>query len=523
MFRWKPWLVIGPVAVFVLSALMASCGGGGGCFGSFNSQGFFVVGLCPSASPSPGFALSAINICNGPPPPTPSPTSGVTATPTACPQATSTGVGAPGDSIPFNAQGVLVKGKDTTYADITNAVSTLWTANNNPAGGPPVLEAPSTGDGGVYTGLNQGCACIMVSSGGIRAQPVTVSVTTPAAGCPPCPTLTPTATPTATPKASAATSQAEVSSGQTSGGTVLWTFDARSPVTGPIVAGPDGSVNFITADSILHSIDQNGRQIFDRPAGGLAPAIGPDGTIYVQGTTSWLYALDGRGHPKWKLDAGLGIGPVAADDKAVYSINGGSLVAAAEGRILWSIAAENPVRAATIAGGVVLASSGGSVTAYSQSGSRMWSFAPAGGFSGDLVAGNGLVYLGSRAGGVYALDSATGAPVWQTPSSTAVIAGPAVSGTGNVFFGSDALYAVDPNGAPRWSSKSLTPVPSGVAALTTGTLFDAASSEGGSAMVDLNGTVEWTTRGVGNVVQVSAGPSGIVFVASSDGTVRALR
>jgi outer membrane protein assembly factor BamB len=42
-------------------------------------------------------------------------------------------------------------------------------------------------------------------------------------------------------------------------------------------------------------------------------------------------------------------------------------------------------------------------------------------------------------------------------------------------------------------------------------------------MLDLGGNVEWAARDLGNVVQVSAGPSGTVYVASSDGNVRALK
>src|SRR5262249_49546555 len=232
MFRWKLWLVVLPTAMFVLGVTMASCGGGGGCFGSFNSKGIFVAGLCPTASPSPGFALTGINICPGPPPATPTPTaSGVpTPTPTACsPMATSTAVSGSGVSINFNAQGILVKGKQTSFADITNAISTLWTSSNTPRGGPHVLQPPTTDHGGQYTGLTDGCACINASSSGIPSQPITVGVGVSSGSCLPCATLTPTPAP-----AVAQISSAEGKSN--SGATVLWTFDGNTPVAGPIVS-----------------------------------------------------------------------------------------------------------------------------------------------------------------------------------------------------------------------------------------------------------------------------------------------
>ena len=519
MFRWKLWLIVLPAALFVLGVTMASCGGGGGCFGSFNSKGQFIAGLCPTASPSPAFALAGINICPGPPPPTTTPTaSGApTPTPTACsPRATSTAVSGSGVSINFNAQGVLVKGQQTTFTDITNAISTLWTSNNDPPGGLQVLQPPTSNHGGQYTGLNNGCACIGASSSGITSQPVTVGVGVSSGSCPACPTVT--ATPT--------TAAAQVSSAEeqnNSSATVLWTFDGNAPVSGPIVSGPDGTANFVTSDRMLHSIDTAGHQVFDRPAGGLAAAVAPDGTIFAQGTTSWIYGLDNRGRPKWKAQVGTGNGPLAADSSTVYASESGNLIAVSEGETMWSLPAGNPIRGVIIPGGVVVASNAGELVAATANGSELWNFTPAGGFSGELAVANGVVYAGSASGGIYALDASSGSIIWQVPSSAAVTSGPSVSGTGLVFFGSDALYAVDSSGTVQWSSKSLLPLPRAIAALGDGTIFDALGVEASSVMLDLGGNVEWAARDLGTVVQVSSGPSGTVYVASSDGNVRALK
>jgi outer membrane protein assembly factor BamB len=430
--------------------------------------------------------------------------------------ATSTAVSGSGVSINFNAQGVLVRGKQTTFADITNAISTLWTSNNNPPGGTQVLQPPTSNHGGQYTGLNDGCACINASSSGINSQPITVGVGVSSGSCPPCATLTPTPT--------AAAAQMSSAEGQSSSSaTVLWTFDGNAPVAGPIVSGPDGSANFITNDGVLHSIDTSGHQVFDRPAGGLAPAIAPDGTIFAQGTTSWIYGLDNRGRPKWKAQVGTGNGPLAADSTAVYASESGNLIALSDGKTLWSVPVGNPTRGVIIPGGVALASNGGDVVGATANGSWLWNFAPAGGFAGELAVANGVVYAGSATGGIYALDASTGSIIWRAPSSAAVTSGPSVSATGLVFFGSDALYAVDSSGAVQWSSKSFVPLPHAITALSSGTIFDGADSEASSVMLDLSGNVEWAARDLGTVVQVSAGPSGTVYVASSDGNVRALK
>jgi len=431
----------------------------------------------------------------------------------------STSVAGSGAAIDFNAQGVLTKGTQTQYEDITNSPSTLWTSSN-----PSVLQPPQTGNGGVYTGLLTGCACIKVSSGGINGPPIGIGVATPVSACPACPTLTPTATATATPKGSVAASESSASSENTSStSTILWTFDANAPAAGPIVAGPDGSVSFITTNAMLHSIDATGHQRFDRPAGGIAPAIGPDGTIFVQGTTSWLYALDTSGRPKWKADVGTGNGPLAADTNAVYANENGNLIAASGGQTLWSVPIGNPSRGAIIPGGVVVASNGGSLVAFSSNGSTLWSFAPAGGFSGDLTATNGAVYAGSGSGSVYAINAGTGALLWQTAGGAPVTSGPIVSSTGTIFFGSDALYGVDSDGETQVTLKSLAPLADGIAALSNGTIFDATEVDASASMLDLDGNIEWTTRDLGKLVRMAAGQSGVVYAASADGRVRALK
>jgi outer membrane protein assembly factor BamB len=305
------------------------------------------------------------------------------------------------------------------------------------------------------------------------------------------------------------------------GGTVLWTFDGHTPIDGPIAVAPDGSADFISADGMLHSIDSKGNEVFDRPASGLAPAVGPDGTIYVQGTTSWVYALDSKGRPRWKVNVGTGNGPLAADSNAVYANENGSLLAISGGETLWTLPLGTLSRGAIMADGVVVASSSG-LSAVSTSGSTMWTFTPAGGFSGDLTVANGNVYCGSGSGTVYALDSRNGSVILQIASGARVTSGPVVNSSGSIFFGSDALYGIDSSGTALWSSNAIVPVAHGIAASSGGEVFDAASS-GASSMIDAAGNIQWTARDLGDVTQAVAGPSGTVFVASSNGTVRSLR
>jgi eukaryotic-like serine/threonine-protein kinase len=57
---------------------------------------------------------------------------------------------------------------------------------------------------------------------------------------------------------------------------------------------------------------------------------------------------------------------------------------------------------------------------------------------------NGVVYVGSEGGSVYALSAATGAQLWSFPTGSAVLSSPAVA-NGVVYAGSNDgnVYAFD--------------------------------------------------------------------------------
>jgi outer membrane protein assembly factor BamB len=517
-------LIVAPVVLFVFATLIASCGGSGGCTGSFNSFGVYVSGACPTSKASPGFGLQSITICQGAEPSptaTPSPATSPTKkqptpTPTACPAATSTSVPV-GQQIGFTAQGFLTRKSQSMYQDITNAAGTLWTTTDQ-----NVLQSPLQGQGGIYTGASNGCVCITANAGGITSLPVDITVGSPGSACPQCPT--PSATPTATPTAAVVhpgAPDAMVTPGATSGGVYSWMFDAHSPVRGPIVAGPNGRVYFITADSMLHALNSRGNEVFDRPAGGDAPAVDTDGTIFVQGTTTWLYALAPDGQPIWQIDMKAAAEPLAASDGTAYVSIGAEIAAvAAPGQVKWRVPGGPATAAVAVEGEIVLAENGGTLTALSSSGGRLWTFSPAGGFSGALVASGSTVYAGSGSGTLYALSADNGSELWEADSPAPIIAGPVLTGAGTVAFGSDKLYVLNSSGTSIWSAG--VPVAFGLAADSTGGTLDAQRND----VIDLSdatGGVVTSTRSTSSVVRAGYSPVGISYVATSDGRVYAIK
>src|SRR5579872_511479 len=248
MSRSFRWLVVAPVVLFVAATvLMSSCGGSSGCQGSFDEFGDFLPGVCPTPGPGVGFSISTIVIGNGTPirpSPTPSPTPSGERTRRATPTVTQTLVAQAsptavtvGNQVAFNASAELVHFFKHMVEDITTRGSTLWTSSDGNILQPPISVAM----GGIYTGITSGCACIDASSGGIAADPVSVSVANVMATpppCPACPTIVPTAT--KTPRGHApvdADLRRPPSASARVNGVLQWTFKAISPITSQLEIG----------------------------------------------------------------------------------------------------------------------------------------------------------------------------------------------------------------------------------------------------------------------------------------------
>ncbi len=528
MSHWIRWLIVSPVVMLVLAMMMSSCGGSSGCVGSVNVTGVFVVGLCPGQpTATPGFALESINVCavfatpsptGLPPTATPTPKHPTpTATPTVCAAPSAMTTVAIGSFVQFSAQGVFFKKKKELLADITNGTNTAW--GSNPAN---IVVNPPLGDGGVYQGMTQGCTCINVSAGGTTSLQYGVAVATAAADCPICPTPVPTST--ASPDADAMWQLSAANNTTPPLRVAEWSFNAGAPVAGPITAGSNGRVYFVTNNALLHAIDSSGHQVFDRPAGGNGVAVAPDGTVIAEGTTDWLYGLAANGVPKWRVELGHGGNPLAAGAESSYISAGSNLVSVdSTGHVNWSIEAGPATIGEIIPGGVVVAAPGGDIRAFSSTGSLMWDFAPPGGFSGNLATEGGTVYGGSKDGAVFALDSDTGTQNWTTsPTGIAVEAGPAVGVGGEIYFSAAALYAIDSSGASMWNTTTFVPAIGALATDAVGDIF-VGSPDGSVTSIDAAGSPGWSTRSTGKIVSIASSPSGEVYVAGTDGRVWAFK
>ena len=537
--RWLRWLVVTPVVLFVLGAILLSCGGGSGSGG-------------PTPTRAPGFSLEAIVISTGSPPSptftatdtatptasnatpkkTPKPTFTKTITPTLTPRATASSTTIAPGSVPtggpvaFDAIGTFTKrNKPNKFIDITAGPFTLWTSSDS-----TVLQSPPSGPmGGVYTTGFPGCVCISASSAGISSQLVGVNVYPPSdtTTCPPCALPLPTATATASPAAAKGALEPAASStpapSTRNAGVLMWTFDPGAELRGRIAVGADGSIFFITRDGVLHGLDSTGKEIMRRDASGSSPAVLANGTVIAMSSSTALAAIDPNGATLWNLEIGDSAGPIAVTDHAIYASVDADLVSlSTTGTLNWRVNVGSVISAAAAPDGVVIGTSRGAVTEIASDGGVMWTLQPDGGFSGSVAYSDDVVYAGSAGGGVYAIDPRTGSPIWHVSSTSAVTAGPVVAPSGAIFAGADTTYGVTSDGQLHWKNSSLKPGDAGMIALGYDGMFEAATGDV-SAVLAGDGSLVWTARSFGKVTTAASSASGMLYVGTSTGRIFAVR
>jgi outer membrane protein assembly factor BamB len=218
-------------------------------------------------------------------------------------------------------------------------------------------------------------------------------------------------------------------------GNIKWTFTAgpckRALGVGPeaarcdvdgVTIGPDGTIYFV-ADG-AYALAPDGTQKFHfaiqhtHCAG--APAVGPDGTVYVGCQDGALYALAADGNKLWEfraagdVDSSPAVAPdgtvyFGSDDKKLYALGPG-------GALKWAVQTGGDIR------------------------------------SSPAIAADGTVYVGSSDGGLYAVRP-TGTVAWTFRAADRILSSPTIDAAGMILFGSqdDRLYAVAPDGKLVWS------------------------------------------------------------------------
>lgn len=126
-----------------------------------------------------------------------------------------------------------------------------------------------------------------------------------------------------------------------------------------------------------------------------------------------------------------------------------------QGNLKWTFSTGGAIHSspAVVNGVVYVGSRDGYIYALdAATGEELWSFRTGSWVESSPVVVNGVVYCGSNDGQLYALDAATGNKLWSFVSKYSIRSSPAVA-DGVVYFGSDdyCVYAVDiATGAELW-------------------------------------------------------------------------
>ncbi|HNZ76762.1 MAG TPA: PQQ-binding-like beta-propeller repeat protein [Verrucomicrobiota bacterium] len=190
-----------------------------------------------------------------------------------------------------------------------------------------------------------------------------------------------------------------------------------------------------------------------------APAIGPDGTIYVGTWKGRLWALNPEGARKWTFAAGNEIksAPAVGADGTIYF--------GSRDRKLYAVHPRGQKRWEFLTGGwvdsspalghdgtVCFGSWDGNFYALNTNGVKQWVF-PTGGaiVSSPAIGADGAIYFGSHDRKFYAL-AADGRKKWEFATGDAIISSPALNGDQGLYFTSvdGWLYALTLEGRLRW-------------------------------------------------------------------------
>lgn len=192
-------------------------------------------------------------------------------------------------------------------------------------------------------------------------------------------------------------------------------------------------------------------------AGESSPVV-TGGVVYVASKENHVYALDAEtGKKLWayKTDGLLFGSPSVTEKAVVIGGDDGDLFAIdrENGHLLWKVTLDSGIYSTpAIDGGRIFVTTKNKTTVALdlQSGHQLWSY-PIGGSASPAVA-DGMVYIGSDDGAIYAIDAAKGGtPIWLFATGSATVHAPIVAGD-HVFFAAGAsIISLDrSNGTVDW-------------------------------------------------------------------------
>jgi outer membrane protein assembly factor BamB len=281
-----------------------------------------------------------------------------------------------------------------------------------------------------------------------------------------------------------------------------------------------------TTENILNVSNVGGLELLWSAAtqGNNSSPVVANGVVYVESESRYLYAFDAAtGQRLWVVPTGdhtYHILPTpAVADGVVYAGSYDGLYAfnAATGKLLWSALPGGSVESVTVANGVVYEGGAGLEAFDAATGQAIWTATNVSAiFSAPAIA-NGVAYVGSDDGSVYALDAATGQQIWQSANTEGSIFGSATVANGIVYVQSyDYFFAFSAaSGGTLWSTSVGSTVFSSPA-VANGVVY-----EGPDAFNAATGQPLWSAA-IGSVYSTAAVANGVVYLGTETSNVYAL-
>ena len=255
--------------------------------------------------------------------------------------------------------------------------------------------------------------------------------------------------------------------------TNLWVFPfyKHFPQNGSICApalAPDGTLYIGSLDGTFFAITPEGKEkwIFKaRLEIKSSPAIGTDGTVYFGSRDRNFYALTPEGKLKWKFTtaAWVDTSPAIAVDDTIYfgGWDGEFYALRPDGSVKWkhtvgAIMDSSPSIAAD--GTIYFGAHDKKLYALNPDGSVRWTFATGGAIlSSPAIGTDGIVYFTSLDGNLYAVTP-QGTEVWRYHTSSTTESSPVLDEEGNVLIGlNDRCAVISREGKFLWHYGS--PIP----------------------------------------------------------------
>lgn len=292
-----------------------------------------------------------------------------------------------------------------------------------------------------------------------------------------------------------------------SDGSQAWRYpekaEARRTFYATPILTPDGQLLVSGFDNNLVSLNpQGGQTNWSYTTGNRLignPLVDGD-LVYVPSADSTLYALDLRGNLKWKFKTGnsLWAQPSADAENLYFTSMDHSMYAVnkATGAKVWSTdlgAASVSTPALSDSGLLFVGTVAKEMLAVDASSGRIaWRTATDGAVWSGPALNSDALFFGDLSGKFYALNQQSGAILWSVQPDAAIVGTPLISGE-NLVFGTESgsMVAVDFNGNQVWKREiggKLYTTP-----LLAGDRYLAAITQGESllAYVDGNGNQVW--------------------------------